>query len=791
MRKSHSISWVCSFAIMIVGNAKADSAKQIKKAITNSLSLIQHSIKQYHEHRQCFSCHHQAIPTLTLAMAKKHGYPVDESLIQKEQETTSAHLERSKKKYLNGTGTGGGVDTAGYALWTLEAAKSKPDEFTAAVVEYLLKRDKKRNHWRCSSNRPPSEASNITTTALALRGIDIFGTEEQQSRIKERIKKVRQWMIDVKPKDTEDHVFRLQGLYYLDVKDELIESGVTALLKLQRKDGGWAQKPDMESDAYATGTALVTLKEVGGIDVSNPVYQRGMEYLLKTQRPDGSWYVNSRSKPFQKYFESGFPHKKDQFISITASGWATQALILAAKNEVKKKKTNVVLIVTDNHGAWTLGCYGNKDIKTPHLDQLAKEGVRFDNAYACNAVCSPTRASILTGLMPSGHGVHCFLRARNLQTGPNAKSTMDGLKTLSGILHENGYTCGLVGKWHLGDNLKPQCGFSSWVTMPHGGTLTFYDAEVIEKGKTRKEPQYLTTFWTERGCKFIDENKDKPFFLMLSYNGPYGLGRSMTKPPKNRHAEYYKDHPLKSFPRTNMHPWLHSTKNLFDNPTSRWRYAAEVSAVDDGVGEIMKTLKKHHLDEDTLIVFIGDQGLSGGHGGFWGMGDHTRPLTGYDCQLQIPLIIRHKKSIKANQVSDDLVSNYDMMPTILDHVQLKKQIPEGIAGQSLTSTLHGKSINRDAIYYEFENVRAVRTKQWKYIERYKQTPNELYHIVKDPEEKHNLIDSKTVTLKRNELQADLKQFFTQHANPKFDIWQKGKSKSHLLMKSLFESNQSE
>ena len=111
------------------------------------------------------------------------------------------------------------------------------------------------------------------------------------------------------------------------------------------------------------------------------------------------------------------------------------------------------------------------------------------HCYSSNAVCSPTRATLLTGLIPSQHGVHSYLTAGGAQIGPHAYSTIAEFRTLPKILAEAGYTCGLSGKWHLGDNLKPQEGFTSWVTMPHGHTQTFYNADVVEDGKVRKEPQ--------------------------------------------------------------------------------------------------------------------------------------------------------------------------------------------------------------------------------------------------------------------------------------------------------------
>ncbi len=170
------------------------------------------------------------------------------------------------------------------------------------------------------------------------------------------------------------------------------------------------------------------------------------------------------------------------------------------------RKTNLLFILTDNQGAWQLGCYGNPDIRTPHIDRLAAEGMRFTRAFSSNAVCSPTRATYLTGLIPSQHGVHCFLDPKYMM-GPQAYDTLAEFRTLPKILADEGYTCGLVGKWHLGANLTPQERFSYWITMVQGSTGEFYDMPIIENGQVRKEPRYATEVWTEHALKFLQQNR--------------------------------------------------------------------------------------------------------------------------------------------------------------------------------------------------------------------------------------------------------------------------------------------
>jgi arylsulfatase A-like enzyme len=455
--------------------------------------------------------------------------------------------------------------------------------------------------------------------------------------------------------------------------------------------------------------------------------------------------------------------------------WAGALATIAAG-----RPPNVVLILTDNQGAWTLGCYGNPDIRTPNIDRLAREGMLFERCYSSNAVCSPTRATLLTGLIPSQHGVHSYLTAGAAQIGPRAHSTIAEFRTLPEILAEAGYTCGLCGKWHLGDNLRPQEGFTYWVTMPHGHTRTFYDAEVIEGGKVHKEPRYLTDFWTDHGIRFIDQNKDRPFFLFLAYNGPYGLGESMLQPARNRHAAYYADKELKSFARENMDPRLVVNKTLLNNVAAMRRYAAEISGVDDGVGRILAALEANQIVDDTLVVFTADQGLAGGQNGFWGMGDHTRPLTAFDWTTHVPLIYRHPGHIGAGQSSDMLVSNYDFLPTMLEYLNLSDKTPQipRSPGRSYSQTLNGQPQSWDAaVFFEFENTRAVRTNEWKYVARFPDGPNELYDLKHDPGERHNLVDQPAHAAQQKELLGRLEEFFASYADPQYDLSRGGRSKA--------------
>ena len=332
--------------------------------------------------------------------------------------------------------------------------------------------------------------------------------------------------------------------------------------------------------------------------------------------------------------------------------------------------TNVVFIMTDNQGAWTLGCHGNPDIRTPQIDRLASQGVRFSNAYCVNSVCSPSRATYLTGLIPSQHGVYCYLGGEkpDAQIGPDAYCTIDEFMSLPRILADAGHTCGLSGKWHLGDSLHPQTGFSYWFTKPRGHTRTFYDDEAIWDEQIYTEPRYYTDVITEHALDFLKQQHENPFFLYVSYNGPYGLGEHMTYTHENRHTAYYADKDLPCFPREPVHPWLKQNRDFIGNPVCMRGYASAVSGVDDGVGAILDTLNQDGLDEDTLVIFCSDQGLCAGHHGMWGMGDHARPIHTYEEALHIPLIFRHTDHIPAGTVFDGRTCNYDFFPSMLDYL---------------------------------------------------------------------------------------------------------------------------
>lgn len=303
--------------------------QEVRQAIERSLPLIQKAMQGSLEQRShCFTCHHQGLGILTLVTAKSRGLSIDAGLLESQVQGAKGFLSKNKDRFLEGRGTGGEMDTAGYALWALSAANVPSDEVTSAVTNYLVKVQASSDHWKNSSDRPPSESSPFTSTYLSIRGLHAFGNADQQPAIEQRKARVKAWLVQTMAEDTEEQVFRLRALYLLAPGEPQTQLAAEILKKTQQEDGGFSQLPSGLSDPYATGSALVALHEAG-LPISDPAYQNGLRYLLKTQREDGSWYVKSRSVPFQTYYESGYPHGKDQFISMMAGCWSTMALALS------------------------------------------------------------------------------------------------------------------------------------------------------------------------------------------------------------------------------------------------------------------------------------------------------------------------------------------------------------------------------------------------------------------------------------------------------------------------------
>ncbi len=323
-------AWIVVAAAAILGaNEAAPPNDEIRAAVEKGLRRIEQGSSNYPKHRNCFSCHHQALPTMALTSAMKRGFAVEGERVKKVIDFSLSSFAK-KENIAKGQGIGGANTTVLYALAMFDAASYAPDDTTKALVEFLLVRQRKDGAWPAVTNRPPTEGSSFTNAALALWLLEKFGKktdgEELGKRVNDALAKCRAWLLANQPATMEDRVFHLRALTHAGADDKQIDEARHLLLKEQHADGSWSQLPDLNGDVYATATALMALR-LTGMPTDSPEYRRGTKYLLGTQRDDGGWIVQTRSKPIQVFFDNGDPGDKSQFISFTATSWAVLALL--------------------------------------------------------------------------------------------------------------------------------------------------------------------------------------------------------------------------------------------------------------------------------------------------------------------------------------------------------------------------------------------------------------------------------------------------------------------------------
>jgi squalene cyclase len=266
---------------------------------------------------------------MTRAAARPKGIRIDETVARGQVQKIAAFLEENRERALENLGIPGNVDTVSYILLGLAAENYPNDSITEVWSRYLKNNQSPDGRWRCQADRPPIESSDFEVTAASIRAVRKYGPKSQRGDYDQAVKRAVQWLENAEPKTTEDHAFKILGLIWGGANQAAIDKTARSLLNMQRPDGGWAQLPNLDSDAYATGQALVALREARLVAAGNPAYQRGIQFLMNTQLADGSWYVRTRALPVQPYFDSDFPHGSDQFISAAATNWATMALTTA------------------------------------------------------------------------------------------------------------------------------------------------------------------------------------------------------------------------------------------------------------------------------------------------------------------------------------------------------------------------------------------------------------------------------------------------------------------------------
>ena len=443
-----------------------------------------------------------------------------------------------------------------------------------------------------------------------------------------------------------------------------------------------------------------------------------------------------------------------------------------------KSKPNILFIMTDDQGYWALGCNGNRDIITPHIDRLAAEGARFENFFCVSPVCSPARASLLTGRIPSQHGVHDWIRAGNC--GPDAIEYLKGMRGYTEDLAQAGYQCALSGKWHLGDAAVPQKGFTRWYTHQRGGG-NYYNAPMIKNGELIEEPGYVTDAITDNALEFMEEmaRQDAPFYLSVHYTAPHNPWTNGNHPESL--TKLYAGCAFSDCPVREPHPWaIFSTAS--DAPTrenvrrpqeSLTGYYAAVTGVDQSVGRLMTRLRELGADDNTLVIFTSDNGFNCGHHGIWGKGNGTFPLNMYDTSVKVPLVMWHPGRIAAGMTVRSMVSAYDFMPTLLEYLGLEVSPRPELPGHSFARLLEGPETPADdapplVVFDEYGPTRMIRTDTDKYICRYPYGPDEYYEMKNDPGEEENRIDSPACVERIWELKRQMEAWFARYADPALD-----------------------
>jgi arylsulfatase A-like enzyme len=471
-----------------------------------------------------------------------------------------------------------------------------------------------------------------------------------------------------------------------------------------------------------------------------------------------------------------------------------------------KKQPNVLLVFVDNQPANMMGCSGNTEIHTPHLDNLAKQAVRFSEAYCPNAMCSPCRASVLTGLMPSQHGVHTWLNDGTISEWPENWNALQELPTLPELLSEAGYDTALIGKYHLGIADKPKNGFKEWITLQVGHVQSFYDNKMIVNDERVTHPGHSVEFFTDHAVDYINRRNEEdgnPFFMFLTYPAPYGHWPSVYGKAKNEFASVYDDTPFHSVPREGISKelidWLLIRQEKMpdypdpyelnclaqlpnDLPTLR-NYYSQMSVVDRGVGRVLTALEDQEIADNTLVIYTSDHGMSLGQHGFWGHGEDTWPSNTHREANNIPLIIRPPGERCEGKVQQSLVGTTDIFATILDYADLPLPSLEPMHGRSMKPLVESEQSQwGDAVFMEQEETRAIRTENWLLMRRYGPTPynfkDELYNLQNDPGERQNVVDRVEYKGELETLIARLDEFFEMHSNPKWNLWAGGTVKGN-------------
>lgn len=433
----------------------------------------------------------------------------------------------------------------------------------------------------------------------------------------------------------------------------------------------------------------------------------------------------------------------------------------AALADAQTKKLNLIVITTDDQARWSLGCYGNKESKTPHMDRLAKDGARFLNAFTATPVCSPSRVSFLTGRYGTQCKITDWITPKEAQGGLGIPR--DAITWMS-VLQAAGYQTGLIGKWHLGT--LPQFhptknGFNHFMGFLGGGNTPMNPTLEID-GKEEKLKGSLPDILTDNALDFVKKNKDRPFALMLHFREP--------------HAPYTPTPAVDAAPFKDLDPTVPNFPGLNVKRTKQLTrdYYASVHSVDRNLGRLLEMLDQLGLRGNTIILFTSDHGYMIGHHGLWHKGNATYLIDGhekdrrpnmFDHALQVPLIVRWPGVVKGGTEKKELVSNIDTFQSVLGMLKVDPPRNYKEEGSDFSTLLRGENVKwRNAVFAQYDPhngldgaMRSIRTDRWHLVRQYKKNsqPDELFDLKEDPEELRNLYNDEKHRTVRDELQVRL------------------------------------
>jgi ankyrin repeat protein len=310
-----------------IAPAAVGGAVDARAALGKSLTRLMDVAPKFRDQATCISCHHNALPAIAAAEARRKGIDVDEIRARKNLEDIRTFFAAAVPRMMLGDpAVGGEAITAGYAQIALRAEGQPLDTTTAAMTHWLMARQMPDGRWLGNGlNRPPSEYSVISHTALAAGGLKSYPLLGRNREASETLRRARTWLLAADAKSAEERGMRLMGLVWTDAPKARVDEAVRAIREMQEASGGWSQFGRTAPDAYATGLSLYAL-HLAGVPGTDDAYRKGVAFLLGSQYPDGTWLVRTHSFPVQRYFESGFPYGRHQWISTAGTSWASLAI---------------------------------------------------------------------------------------------------------------------------------------------------------------------------------------------------------------------------------------------------------------------------------------------------------------------------------------------------------------------------------------------------------------------------------------------------------------------------------